>query len=738
MQRKLVVLVSLVLLAFLGLSIRIYAISRDNGSEYTRTVLSQQSYDSRVIDFKRGSIIDAKGTVLADSELVYDVIVDAKQMLSKDYYLEPSLHALEELGVDAAAVRKYIADNPSSQYYVVRKNLPYKDKTAYDERLRVGREQEDANGTPVKDRIYSNIKGIWFDANYIRNYPNGSLACDVIGFTNGSNEGQMGLEEYYNDTLNGTPGREYGYLDEMSNLERTTIDAVDGYNLITTIDANIQSIIEKYLKQFNETHANEVHTGNGANNVGCIVMNVKTGEILGMGSYPNFDLNDPYNINAVTGMPKLNDKDAPSGEFMTQEDVNALSKEDQTRYLNALWRNFCISDIYEPGSVAKPFTVAAALESGSITGNEHYNCEGHLDVADWPIYCHNRYGDGVISVSQSIEMSCNVALMEIAFAAGKENFCKFQDIFNFGLKTNIDLAGEVRTDTVVIRSDKMNIADLATNSFGQNFNVTMIQMAAGFASLINGGNYYEPHMVNKITSASGTTVRNIEPRVLKKTVSPQTSAKIREYCHQVVVGENGTGKTARPAGYMIGGKTGTAETLPRKNNEYVVSFMGFTPWDDPEILIYVVVDRPNVPIQADAKFATGIVRNVLTEVLPYLGQPMTESLSESEMEELRELEESNAYAIGANGAPAAAEEEAADPEAGEGTAAEGIPEGTEGFVTAGEGQEEEEVKEPVWKSFEIDPETGYLIDPSNGHHIDPDTGFDYDGTFEESAVTPIP
>ncbi|MBO5998570.1 MAG: cell division protein FtsI, partial [Lachnospiraceae bacterium] len=379
MQKKLVVLFVIVLLAFLGLSIQIYAISRDKGNEYSKTVLSQQSYDSRVIDFKRGSIIDAKGTVLADSELVYDVIVDAKQMLSKDYYLEPSLHALEELGIDAAAVRRYVTDNPSSQYYIVMKNLPYARKTAYDERLRVGREQEEANGTPVKDRIYSNVKGIWFDANYIRNYPNGSLGCDVIGFTNGSNQGQFGLEEYYNDTLNGTPGREYGYLDEMSNLERTTIDATDGYNLITTIDANIQSIIEKYLKQFNDEHANTVHIGNGANNVGCIVMNVKTGEILGMGTYPGFDLNNPYSIASVAGMPKLNEKDAPSGEYLTAEDVNAMSAEDQTRYLNALWRNFCISDYYEPGSVAKPFTVAAALESGSITGNEYYDCQGHLD-----------------------------------------------------------------------------------------------------------------------------------------------------------------------------------------------------------------------------------------------------------------------------------------------------------------------------------------------------------------------
>ena len=239
-----------------------------------------------------------------------------------------------------------------------------------------------------------------------------------------------------------------------------------------------------------------------------------------------------------------------------------------------------------------------------------------------------------------MERSCNVALMYMADDIGYEDFCEYQNIFNFGLRTNIDLADEARTENLIYNAEDMGEADLATNSFGQNFNVTMIQMITAFCSIVNGGTYYEPHIVSKITSPSGATVKTIEPRVLKKTVSEESCQLLREYMLQVVEGENGTGKTARPAGYRIGGKTGTAETLPRDNGEYVVSFMGYAPADDPQIAIYVVVDRPNVEKgekQADAKFATGIVRSILTEVLPYMNIYMTEELTDEERAELKEL-----------------------------------------------------------------------------------------------------
>ncbi|MGN0299810.1 MAG: peptidoglycan D,D-transpeptidase FtsI family protein, partial [Lachnospiraceae bacterium] len=306
--------------------------------------------------------------------------------------------------------------------------------------------------------------------------------------------------------------------------------------------------------------------------------------------------------------------------------------------LNYLWKNFCISATYEPGSVAKPFTVAAGLESGKMSGNEYYTCNGQLHVGDHDIKCHNYKsgGDGTLSVQESIEKSCNVALMLMGKQIGKSTFLEYQEKFNFGLKTNIDLYGESRTSSLVFNTQSMGDTELATSTFGQGYNVTMIQTIAAFASLINGGYYYEPHVVKQVTAPDGSIVENISPRVLKQTVSASTSELIRQYCKGVV--DNGTGKTARPAGYSIGGKTGTAETVPRDKINYVVSFMGYAPADNPQIAIYVVVDRPNAVFQDDAKFATRIVRNILTEVLPYMNIYMTEELSDKEKEELDSLE----------------------------------------------------------------------------------------------------
>lgn len=807
MQAKLVVLFIAVLLAFAVLILRLFMINRNNGNEYKKQVLSQRSYDSREIPYKRGSITDRNGTVLATSELIYNVIVDAYQMNNGPQndegvssYLNPTLDACERLGLDRSTIEQYIHDNPDSRYYIARKGLTYEEKTAYEKEISDAEErvsnikkeiQAEKSGAADESKLenlntqlqdaqkvneeYQNIQGIWFEASYTRSYPNGTLMSHALGFSGTNNEGAFGLEEYYNDTLNGTPGREYGYLNDSSNLERTVIDAEDGDNLVSTVDTNVQSIVEKYLQEFMEEYKDgDYHQGYGARNVGCIIQDVNNGNILAMASYPTFDPNDPYNTDLLTGLPVLNKEDAPTYEYLTQEDVDTITKDNKqmSRYLYSLWNNFCISTYYEPGSTAKPFTMAAGLESGKLTGEETYYCGGSLTVDGWEINCHNTNGDGMLTINQAIERSCNVALMDMALATGEETFCKFQRIFNFGLKTNIDLAKEVRTDGLVYSADKMVDVDLATNSFGQNFDVTMIQMITGFSSLINGGYYYEPHMISKITSASGATVANIEPRLLKRTVSESTSAKIREACLQVVAGENGTGKTARPAGYMIGGKTGTAETIsddpdnPRDRTNYVVSFMGYAPADDPQIAIYVVVDRVNHYPQDDAKYATRIVRKVLTEVLPYLGIYMTEELSEEEQKELEELNLSNTLAYGAtnydkipnpivcdidtsgDGTPDAVDANGdGTPDTPLDTNGDGV---TDAVDTNGDGKadlydtdndgvvDSESPKEgqvdltqetgtgdQPWKSYAVDPETGYYVNPSNGNLIDPDTGYEY-------------
>ncbi|MDE7334161.1 MAG: cell division protein FtsI [Lachnospiraceae bacterium] len=721
MQKKLIVMFLMILLVFMGLTYRLFAITRDNGEQYKKQVLSQQRYDSKTLPYRRGSILDANGSILATSEKVYNVILDAVAISEKEEYLEPTLEALRsQLGIDTGEVRSYIAANKEvSRYKVLAKRLEYEQIEGF---LSMQNEED------------SLIKGIWFEEEYKRTYPGNTLACDVIGFTTSDNVGSYGLEEYYNDVLSGTPGREYGYLNNDSNLERTTIPAQDGNSIVTTIDINIQNIVEKYLKKFDEEYKDNAHEGNGARNTGCIIMDVNSGEILAMASYPVFNLNDPRNTDMLLGMPFIDEEGKVTGEYINEENVSRLNDDSDMfyRHLNALWRNYCINDTYEPGSVSKPFTVAAGIESGSITGNEKYNCEGKLHVGTHDIKCHNIYGDGYLSVAEGVERSCNVNMMYVAMATGIPTFIKFQHIFNLGLKTNIDLAGEARTASLVYNENSMGPTDLATNSFGQGYNATMIQMITAFCSLINGGYYYEPHMVSKIVSPSGATVQNIEPRVLKQTISETTSAKVREMCNLVVAGANGTGHTARPAGYMIGGKTGTAETLPRGNREYVVSFMGYAPADNPQIAIYVVVDRPNVPgsVMDDAKFATRIVRSILTEVLPYKGIFMTEELSDKEREELEALQiEIMTPPVTEEGQEA---EEGEDGENPEGT--------TEG---AGEEGTEEEPKEPVWKSFPRDPETGYAVDPSTGAFVDPDTGATLGGSFEggmstEPSPTPSP
>ena len=361
MQKKLIVMFLMILLIFIGLTYRLFAITRDNGEQYKKQVLSQQRYDSKTLPYRRGSILDSNGSILATSEKVYNVILDAVAISEKEEYLEPTLEALRsQLGIDTGDVRTYIAENKTvSRYKVLAKRLEYEQIEGF---LAMQNEEE------------SLIKGIWFEEEYKRTYPGNTLACDVIGFTTSDNVGSYGLEEYYNDVLSGTPGREYGYLNNDSNLERTTIPAQDGNSIVTTIDINIQNIVEKHLKKFDEEYKDNAHEGNGSRNTGCIIMDVNSGEILAMASYPVYDLNDPRNTDRMLGMPYIDEDGKVTGEYINAENVSRLNDDSDLfyRHLNALWKNYCINDTYEPGSVSKPFTVAAGIESGSITGNEKY------------------------------------------------------------------------------------------------------------------------------------------------------------------------------------------------------------------------------------------------------------------------------------------------------------------------------------------------------------------------------
>ena len=705
MQKKLVVLFGLVLLAFTGLSIRLIWLTRENGTRYQKQVLAQQQYDSITLPYRRGDIVDAKGTKLATSEKVYNLVIDAKVMNTelngKTPYLEPTLEALGQyFDLDMTAIREYVATHKEASWYVPLKRLTY----------------DEISGFQQAKSDNSNIKGVWFEEEYKRVYPYGSLAADTIGFTSTDNQGSYGLEEYYNSVLNGINGREYGYLNDDLNLERTVKAAVDGSSVHSTIDANVQMIVEKYLAKFMEEFKDNYKPGNGAENVGCIIQWVNTGEILAMASVPTYDLNNVRDPQALLGSMMVEKVDTANGYYeikkngtvIDQTVLDAMSEDDLYLNLNNLWKNYCITGTYEPGSVAKPFTVAMALEKGDITPNSTFECSGYMEIGGYKIRCHNG-AEGTMTLEKAVAKSCNVTMMKIAQLVGADDFCEYQRVFNFGLKTNVDLAGEARTASLVYSADQMGPTDLATNSFGQNFNVTMIQMITAFSSLINGGYYYEPHLVSKITNASGATVENIEPRILKQTVSEETSAYIRQYCNAVVT--EGTGKTARPAGYLIGGKTGTAETIDqnthkRSKDEHVVSFMGYAPADNPQIAIYVVVDRPNVSHQGDAKHATRLVRSILTEVLPYLNIFMTEELSDTEREELAALNLEITTQYGQQNPDTT-------PEEGDGETQPEQP---------AEGEEQ-----PAWMSYPIDPVTGYRVDPETGYEYDAQEGFLVEG-----------
>ena len=589
MQKKLVLLFVAIILAFVFLIGRITYINAANGEDYTRIVLDQQQYDSRTIPFKRGDIVDRNGTKMATSERVYNVILDVKVMTSDEDSIEPTIQVLKDcFEIDEEEVRDLIEESPSSRYNILKKRVDYETYKKFE-----AIDEDDEN--------YPDVAGIWLEEDYVRTYPYNTLASDVIGFTVDGNVGSNGIEASYNNTLNGTDGREYGYLDETSTVERTVKEAVNGDTVVSTIDLQVQSIVEKHILEFNEQHKNEASAGEGSKNTAVIVMNPQNGEILAEASYPNYDLNQPRDLT----------------KYYTQETIDAMSDEEQLETLNSLWNNFCVSDTYEPGSTFKPFTIAAGLETGILTGDETYYCGGVLHVGDHDIHCSNRDGHGTQTLKQALENSCNVALMEIGEALGAEEFCRYQELFGFGEYTGIDLPGEGETSGLLYTPENMDAASLATNAFGQNFNVTMTQLAASFCSLINGGYYYEPHVVKQIQDENGNVTENIDPVLVKKTISEETSEVIKDYMLGVV--QEGTGSSAAVEGYDIGGKTGTAEKLPRGNGKYLVSFIGYAPQENPEVVVYVVVDEPNVAAQASSSYATELASGIMSEIFPYLG-----------------------------------------------------------------------------------------------------------------------
>ena len=643
MQEKLMVGFVFLILLFAVLSSVIFGMVRKNSEEYSRIVLGQRQsgYGSRSIQARRGDILDRNGTILATSEKVYNLIVDPRAITSRsdDRYEKAVVDALreyfkgDERGDTVSSLleeQKKLSTGKKSAYFKFKEDMSFDEKDAFQKFM------DEKNAAYRKSGNKYEIKGLSFEDKYKRSYPYKELACNVIGFSSQDNSGGTGgVEQYYNNDLIGTNGREYGYLDSDTKLQSVIREASDGDSIVTTLNFNIQRTVEKYLQEWQKEDV-------GSKMAAAIVMNPKNGEILAMASTNQFDLNHPRDLDKTLYPDALLNeygkkealkkyKREHDGKEISEDALSTVYTPEEISSLgaqvawNQMWRNVAVSDTYEPGSTAKPFTIAGALEENAIVPSTQFTCDGYIKISDgvhtWTIRCHKRDGHGTLDAEQALMQSCNVYLMDTAFQEGAENFVKYQHIFGFGEKTGIDLPGEADTKDLIYTADTLGKTSLATNSFGQNYNVSMIQMAAGFSSIVNGGSYYKPHVVKQILNANGTVIKDVEPELVRVTNSKSTSDFLKEALYQTV--EQGTGRPAKIQGYHVGGKTGTAQKLPRSEKNYLVSFCGFAPVEDPELLVYVIVDTPNLEgeAQASASFATKIEQKIMKDALQFLNIP---------------------------------------------------------------------------------------------------------------------
>lgn len=582
-SRKMCITVFLVfcvcLFTFGVLLFKIYRINSKDGDRYRKEALSQQSYTNTVLNYQRGDVKDRNNTTLAVSVRKYDLVLEPRTLGKDEKKKQATVDAIvKTFGVASSVVEEVIQKKPNSMYEHIDglKELPAKKVDKFKKQIK-------------KERL----EGVWFEEVYKRNYPLKTVGASIIGFMNSNNQGTYGVEEQYNSVLNGTTGREYGYFDSNMNLQRTIKEAKDGNSVVLTIDANVQKIIEDEIADFQKN-------GTGAKTIAMMVMNPKNGEILAMASNSTFDLNDPQNL----------------ASMYSEQKIAAMTDKEKNENLLSMWSNFCVGSAYEPGSTFKPFTIAAALDENIISGKSTFQCNGVKKVADREIHCSNRNGHGMLDLRHALMESCNAALMDIGLGLGRNKFSKYNKLYGFGQRTGVDLPGE--TSGLIHTKEELNPVELATSSFGQTQTVTMVQMLSGFSSLINGGNYYQPHLVKEIQNSNGDVVKTIDPVVVKRTTSEDTSSKLRSYLKSTV--EEGTAAPAQVKGYSIGGKTGTAEKRPVSAKKYLVSFIGCEPAEDPEVAYYVIIDEPHVKDQAHSTYATEFSSKVMKRVLPFLGQ----------------------------------------------------------------------------------------------------------------------
>ncbi len=602
-----VILIGVIMaLGFAVVAINLARVMLVHGNEYKTKAEQNQLRDS---DIKptRGIIYDSNGVILAQSAAAWKIYINAGAIPDneevREFVAKELSGVLED--VDKQTIREK-TDGSKSPYVVIKSQVEYEEKekvvAALDNTFDYVAEYERDDGSTVKStKTYKLRTAVGIDDDVIRYYPYGSLASCVIGFAGADGVGKSGVESEYNDELTGVTGRlitaKNARSDIMTNEYETVYKAENGAGVVLTIDSTIQRYLEDGLKGVYETSG-----GVGAYG---IVMNVKTGAILAMANVPSFDLNNPYGLT----------EDQKKEVELAEDDEEKASLRSSFYYKN--WRNFTVSDTYEPGSVFKIVTTSAGLESGTIDEEYGYTCTGAITVADQTIKCNNHAGHGYQKLRQGLMNSCNPFFISIGQKLGKETFFRYFEAFGFTERTGVDLPAEYMPtpDKTYHSLENMSFVDLSSSAFGQTFQVTPLQMITAISTIANGGNLVTPYVVDRLIDENGNTVMQTQPSIRRQVISAETSALVTSMMEDVVT--SGTGKNAYVAGYHVCGKTGTSQKLSKGQGYYVASFGCFAPSYDPEIAALILVDEPKGQING-GQICTPVAAKLFEETLTYL------------------------------------------------------------------------------------------------------------------------
>lgn len=604
MLKRLLALAAVLLFLLSTNAARVLYLQVIRGEELAQKAESQQMHDSE-ISAMRGTIYDSEGNVLAQSATVWNIYIDPLAIIIESDE-DASAEEIAKNEERTERRRALIVEKFTELFeYDEEQAKELLEKTYKENHYEIVEKKVENN---VKEDVASFISEhklncIGMEQTTKRYYPYGNLASSVIGFTGADDQGLSGLEAYYDEQLTGTNGRiitaKDAWLNDISEDYQTSVEATDGYSIVTTLNQTIQYYLEKGLRETLEQYQAKGAYG--------VVMNCKTGAIYANASLPDFDCNDPYkltydkNINAIE---KITDDDE-------KNEAESLAVQNQ-------WRNFTVSDTYVPGSVFKTFIASAALEENVATLETSYTCTGSIQVDTYRMNCHYHPGHGPQTFTQGLENSCNPFFITIGQRLGVHNYFKYFDAFGFTQKTGIDLPGEAAPQ--YYREEQYGIVELSSAAFGQTNSLTPIQVCTGLCAIANGGRLVTPYLVSSVVDASGKTIQKTEPNVVRQVISEDTANKVCQMMKCVV--DNGTGKNGYVAGYQVGGKTGTStklgESKEGEGDKYIVSFAAIAPTDDPEIAMLIIVDEPNEDLGGGALCAP-IAAQIIEEAMPVLG-----------------------------------------------------------------------------------------------------------------------